>query len=191
MPARRTYPARPFFDHFPDLLNHETYLPAEQGPTRTDAWLPRPHGHEKWPQGARPATRQGSQAADPIKDSGTAAAPSRFRPEQRLRRPAEFQAAYASGRRFGNELLTATVRPNDGPYARLGLSIAARTVGNSVSRNRLRRLIRESFRLQQWTLPPADFVIGARSAARKASAAVLREGLQRLWTQIIEAWAKR
>jgi len=108
-----------------------------------------------------------------------------------LRRPGEFQAAYARGRRFGNEWLTATVRPNEQQTARLGLSIAARTVGNSVSRNRLRRLIRESFRLQQATLPPADYVIGARTAARAASAAVLREGLQRLWNQIIEAWAKR
>jgi ribonuclease P protein component len=88
-------------------------------------------------------------------------------------------------------LLTATVRPNEQAVARLGLSIAARTVGNAVSRNRLRRLIRESFRLQQTTLPPVDVVIGARSAARVASAPDLRAGLQQLWNQIIEAWARR
>ena len=115
----------------------------------------------------------------------------RFQRSQRLRRPAEFQAAYRQGRRFGNELLTATVRPNDQSVARLGLSIAARTVGNSVCRNRLRRLLRDSFRLRQLELPPVDIVIGARSAARAASAAVLREGVGRLWNQIIEAWAKR
>ena len=114
----------------------------------------------------------------------------RFRPAQRLRRPGEFKSAYATGRRFGNELFTATVRPNDGPGARLGLSIAARTVGNAVSRNRLRRLVREEFRHQQHTLPAADIVIGARSAARTASAPLLREALQRLWQQINEAWAR-
>jgi ribonuclease P protein component len=86
-------------------------------------------------------------------------------------------------------LLTATVLPNDGPQARLGLSIAARTVGNSVHRNRLRRLIRESFRQQQ--LPPVDIVIGARTAARTAAAATLRAALLRLWKQIDEAWARR
>ena len=74
----------------------------------------------------------------------------RFQRSQRLRRPAQFKAAYAQGRRFGNELFTASVRANEGSAsARLGLSIAARAVGNSVSRNRLRRQIRESFRLRQ------------------------------------------
>jgi ribonuclease P protein component len=73
--------------------------------------------------------------------------------------------------------------------ARLGLSIAARTVGNAVHRNRLRRLIRESFRQQQ--LPPVDIVIGARTAARAAPAVTLRAALQRLWKQIDEAWAQK
>ena len=106
-----------------------------------------------------------------------------------MRRPVEFRAVYTQGRRFGNELLTATVRPNEGPLARLGLSIAARTVGNSVHRNRLRRLIRESFRQQQ--LPPVDIVIGARTAARTAPADALRAALQRMWKQIDEAWSQK
>ena len=123
--------------------------------------------------------------------SGPDRATLRFQRSQRLRRPAEFQAAYRQGRRFGNELLSATVRPNDQPVARLGLSIAARTVGDAVNRNRLRRQIRESFRLQQQHLPPVDIVIGAREAARGAAAGALRESLQVLWKQIIDAWAKR
>jgi ribonuclease P protein component len=116
----------------------------------------------------------------------------RFQRSQRLRRPAQFKAAYEQGRRFGNELFTATVRVNDGDTsARLGLSIAARSVGNAVSRNRLRRQIRESFRLRQQGMPPVDIVIGARQAARAAPNRELREALERLWKQIDEAWAQR
>ena len=116
----------------------------------------------------------------------------RFRRSQRLRRPGEFQAAYARGRRFGNELWTAAVGTREASAgARLGLSIAARAVGNAVSRNRLRRQVRESFRLAQASLPPLDIVIGARPAARDATAAQLRAALQKLWKQISEAWAQR
>jgi ribonuclease P protein component len=59
-----------------------------------------------------------------------------------------------------------------------------------VQRNRLRRLIRESFR-QQLQLPPVDIVIGARNAARTAPPAELRAALQRMWKQIDEAWSRK
>lgn len=113
-----------------------------------------------------------------------------MRPGQKLHRPAEFQAAYRQGRKFGNALLTASVRGNEGKQARLGMSIAARTVGNAVQRNRLRRLIREGFRLAQHELPPVDIVVGARPAAREAPPAEAREAIGKLWKQITAAWAR-
>jgi len=88
-------------------------------------------------------------------------------------------------------LFAAVVRPTEGGAARLGLAIAARNVGNAVSRNRVKRQAREQFRLQRDALPPVDIVLSARPAAREASAAELRAALQRLWKQINEAWAQR
>ncbi len=109
----------------------------------------------------------------------------RFRPAQRLRLPKEFQRAYREGRRFQNAWLSANVAPNALGMPRLGLAIAARVVGNAVHRNRLRRRIRESFRLRQREMPAVDIVIGARAAARDAAPEAINAALARLWEQVI------
>ena len=88
-------------------------------------------------------------------------------------------------------MFTAVVRPTEGSAARLGLAIAARNVGNAVSRNRVKRQAREQFRLQCDALPPVDIVLSARPAARHAPAVELRAALQRLWKEIGVAWAQR
>ena len=107
-----------------------------------------------------------------------------FRRAQRLRRPADFREVYAKGRRIGNEMFAANVLVNQAGTARLGLSIAVRASGGAVHRNRLRRLVRESFRRHRHGLPALDIVIGARAAAREASAAELRAALERLWQRM-------
>jgi ribonuclease P protein component len=108
----------------------------------------------------------------------------RFRPAQRLRAPKQFTQVYNQGRRLGNECFSANVWPNSQGVARLGLSIAARTVGNAVHRNRIRRAIRETFRLHQNELPALDIVIGARALARDALPARLNASLTKLWKKI-------
>jgi ribonuclease P protein component len=85
---------------------------------------------------------------------------------------------------MGDGVFSMTVRPNDQATARLGLAIAARVVGNAVARNRVRRLIRESFRHAQHRLPAADIIVGARSGARDAPADRLRDSLDALWTKV-------
>ena len=103
---------------------------------------------------------------------------------RRLRRPAEFKRAYATGRRFANEFFTANAQANDLTWPRLGMSIAARNLRRAVDRNRVRRLIRESFRMHQQELPALDIVIGARAAVISADGDRLRTALDRLWRKI-------
>jgi len=95
--------------------------------------------------------------------------------QRRLRRKSDFEAAYARGRRFGNGFFAVTARPNDIGGPRLGLAVSVKNAGNSVERNRLRRTIRESFRLHQHELPPVDVVVSARTCPRCGLGRAARE----------------
>jgi ribonuclease P protein component len=112
-----------------------------------------------------------------------------FQRGRRMRRPAEFKRTYAGGKRFADEFFTANARPNDLTWPRLGMSIAARIVRRAVDRNRVRRLIRESFRMHRQELPSLDIVIGARGAAAQADGASLRAALANLWQRIASSCA--
>jgi len=85
--------------------------------------------------------------------------------------------------------LTANLRPNELGHARLGLAIAVKIAGNAVERNRIRRVIRESFRLAQRELPAIDVVVGARREVRDAPNAALRAALVGLWKKVTTACA--
>ena len=106
-------------------------------------------------------------------------------PEQRrIRRKAQFDALQASGRRLANAHFGLTMRANDADGARLGLAVSIKVAGSGVERNRIRRAIRESFRLNQHELPAVDLVVSARSRARGASSSELRDSLADLWAKI-------
>jgi ribonuclease P protein component len=109
--------------------------------------------------------------------------------QRRLRRKSDFEAAYARGRRFGNGFFAVTANPNDMGAPRLGLAVSVKNAGNSVERNRLRRTIRESFRLHQHELPPVDLVVSARGRARAAAGEELRASLALLWKKVTEQCA--
>ena len=109
-----------------------------------------------------------------------------FPAHKRLRRKSEFDATYARGRRFGDGFFAVTASSNDKFGARLGMAVAVRTAGNAVERNRIRRIIRDSFRLHQHSLPAVDLVVSARPKARGAPGAELHASLAALWRNIID-----
>ena len=72
-------------------------------------------------------------------------------------------------------------------HPRLGLAIATRTCGTAVARNRIKRLTRESFRMNQHTLPTVDVTVAVRDGARLAAAGELRDSLAKHWRSIAQA----
>jgi ribonuclease P protein component len=105
-----------------------------------------------------------------------------------LHQPAEFRDVKRRGRKFADAFFSLSVLANHESYPRLGLSIATRTFGTAVSRNRIKRLARESFRLNQHSLPPVDVTVSAREAARLATPKDLRASLDQHWKSITQQW---
>jgi ribonuclease P protein component len=104
--------------------------------------------------------------------------------ERRLRRKPDFEAAHARGRRMGNGFFAVTARINDQGAPRLGLAVASKAAGGSVPRNRIRRVIRESFRLHQHELPAVDVVVSMRARARDAANSELRTAIEEIWSKV-------
>jgi ribonuclease P protein component len=107
-----------------------------------------------------------------------------FEPRKRLHQPAEFRDAKRRGKKFSDAFFSLSVLANHETHPRLGLSIATRTFGSAVARNRIKRLARESFRLNQLSLPPVDVTVTAREAAKSASLSDLRASLNLHWKSI-------
>lgn len=86
-----------------------------------------------------------------------------FPPSARLHRPSEFASAL-KGKRLARGALFVVSTPHSGgdiappDQARLGLIIAKRFAQRAVTRNAIKRVIREAFRLRRGVLPNADLV---------------------------------
>ncbi len=102
-------------------------------------------------------------------------------PTQRLRLPGQFKRVFARPVRAGNHQLTVLARPNGLAHARLGLAVPKRHLRRAVDRNRFKRIVRESFRLNQAGLAGLDIVVLARHGSVDFDARNLRAGIDRQW----------
>lgn len=80
--------------------------------------------------------------------------------------------------------LMALGRRNDLGHVRLGLVFSKKNVRRAVDRNRLKRLVRESIRLQQQRLPAVDIVVLARRGAHELDNATLHRQLHGMWRRL-------
>ncbi len=85
-----------------------------------------------------------------------------FRKRHRMSRARDYQAAFGARAASRHGPLLIFSRPNGLAHARLGLSVGRR-VGNAVTRNTVKRRLREAFRLLGADgLPPLDLVVTVR-----------------------------
>ena len=96
-----------------------------------------------------------------------------------LRKKSDFSAIYNKGKSVGDRYVVLFYRKNGLPYNRTGF-LASKKVGNSVKRNRARRLMKESYRQLTDRLPDCgyDFIIIARSTISGKKCADVEKSLR-------------
>nr|WP_260524756.1 ribonuclease P protein component [Pseudomonas sp. MWU16-30317] len=99
--------------------------------------------------------------------------------------PRHFKTVFDSptGKVPGKNLLL-LARENDFEHPRLGLVIGKKSVKLSVQRNRLKRVMRDSFRLHQELLAGWDIVIVARKGLGDVENPELHQHLGKLWKRL-------
>lgn len=107
-----------------------------------------------------------------------------FAARYRLRTKRDFDRVFAQPRRSRSRYFSVLSRPNTVGYARLGLAVSRRVDPRAVGRNRIKRVVRESFRHALPDLPAADVVVIAQHAAANAGNADLRDALAGHWRDL-------
>ena len=87
-----------------------------------------------------------------------------FEKSARLRKRFEFLAVSARGRKLYLPDFIIVKAASEFSWPRIGITVS-RKVGNSVLRNRIKRMVREFFRNNRTLFPSADYNIIARTGA--------------------------
>lgn len=105
-------------------------------------------------------------------------------PSARLRRASDFAALQdAAGRWQGRHFLVRWIAASRG-RPRLGLAVSRKVSKRAVVRNRIKRIVRESFRLRRGSLPAVDVLVIARSSAAVIDRVALRDDLEDAWRKL-------
>ncbi|MDH5214825.1 MAG: ribonuclease P protein component [Gammaproteobacteria bacterium] len=105
----------------------------------------------------------------------------RFQRKSRLTDTASFSRVFKKASRSRDNMFTVLTTNNDGHAARLGLAISKKHCKLASSRNRLKRIVRESFRQHRAALDGLDIVVLNQPGTHGADNRELFASLERHW----------
>lgn len=125
-----------------------------------------PHANQERKAGTEKKARQGQKEAGRLIENRQAQT---FPRSMRVRKRGDFRKVQRSGRKMGGRYLILLSMDNNLPASRFGITVSRKT-GNAVTRNRIKRRIRELQRLNRGsTLTGKDIVVIATRQASEAS----------------------
>jgi len=101
-----------------------------------------------------------------------------MRGEEYLTKPGQYALVYSKGSSWASSLVVMKALPNGLALSRCGFSVSKR-IGKAVTRNRVKRLLREILRLAP-IKPGWDVIFIARPAAATADYVNLEKSVERL-----------
>jgi len=114
----------------------------------------------------------------------------RFTKAERLLSRSDFDRVFSHKVSAGDTQLTLHISANGTGLARLGL-IVSKANGGSPRRNRLKRLLREAFRLNKGAFAGFDLVLLPRGARTPDSFVLLQQSLLSLFEKAHAEWQRR
>ena len=107
-----------------------------------------------------------------------------FSRELRLLTPTHFEYVFNNAIPAVSPQITLLARTNNINNPRLGITLAKKRVKQANERNRIKRIIRESFRLQKQKIPNVDIVVVGKTGLDKLSNQELFSLLNKLWKKL-------
>ncbi len=111
-----------------------------------------------------------------------------FTPDQRVRLAADHGRVWKTGKRYyiGPIIVVCARRDADlvSNPARMGMAISKKVLRRAVDRNRVKRLMRESFRHNAARLPAVDVVLSLSQRNRMRDEASLLRALEKTWATL-------
>jgi ribonuclease P protein component len=101
----------------------------------------------------------------------------------RLRAAPDFQAVFKNGLKHSGVFFRLYFLAAPGAASRLGMAVPKKMAPLAVTRNRIKRISRETFRQSRAALVVGDFVVVAQAQAKNATPHELRTELERLFSR--------
>lgn len=114
----------------------------------------------------------------------------KFSRAMRMNSPRDFSRVFRQAKRTSGSGLTILTAENSVGYPRLGLAVAKKHLKLATRRNRLKRIVRESFSQRQLTFANIDIVVLTRSDITRRDSEEIWAALERHWITVAAQWKK-